>query len=50
MGEGLFSDPRRTKRDTLLVRKLVGLTLIQRWYLRVSAETRRISEPGGDPY
>lgn len=39
MGEGLFSDPGRTKRDSLLERQPVGLTPVQRWDLRVSAET-----------
>lgn len=38
MGEGLFSDTGRTKRNTLLERQLVGLTPVQRWDLRVSAE------------
>lgn len=44
-GDGLFSDPGRTKRDTLLERQLVGLCLVQRWDLKVSAEMGRISEP-----
>lgn len=46
IGDGLFSDPGRTKRDTLLERQLVGLSFAQRWGLRVSAEMGRISEPG----
>lgn len=50
MGEGLFSDPGRTKRDILLEKQPVGLSPVQRWNLRVSAETRRISEPGGEVY
>lgn len=45
IGDGLFSDPGRTKRDTLLERQLVRPSLVQRWDLRVSVEMGRISEP-----
>lgn len=45
IGDGLFSDPGRTKKDASLERQPVGLSLVQRWDLRVSAEMRRISEP-----
>lgn len=45
IGAGLFSDPGRTKRDSMLERQLVGPSPVQRWDLRVSVEMGRISEP-----
>jgi len=38
MGEGLVFDPGKTKEDNLVERQPVGLTPVQRWNLRVSAE------------